>query len=954
MACEPGHMILVGPAAWAPSEIEVRAGIPDLPVQDGVVDVVVCIEPYASYAPAVRRELVREAKRILRRGGMFAAWVPRCPATADDADFWALEEELAEVFAGSTMMAQIPWQGVSLAPVVDDASVPSVSLEETLLDEVPEASHYLAIAFRDRAPADLHAQLRSQCLLVAVPASEALEEPAMLDARLESLPVEPAVEPVVEPAAEPAVEPVEPAEDPTVELHATIEAQHTDIRVLTQNVEALEQSLARVSERAETRAREAESLQKERRELDEKCAMLTRERDTTALQLEVATAERAGARQLSERVEAELEQSRRRMAEQHTLFAERTAEASRAAGELAAVRERLTHQEAALERTRSQAEELTRTAARQDEQSRMLTEVASDRDRLREELTRRADAIEALEERAWAAREEFQKERLDAVRLASDVERLRDQAKRAHDAEQRGRAQVESLSAELRAVEVAAADAKTLARSRDSEIEQLRADAKALGSDSADLQRVHAELAERGRELGELRAQLEQTQSRTSEATERLKRREEQLSAAGEQLQALRIESEHNDARSAAQTAELEVRTLEIEQLAASVANLQGLVEEQRLRARHSEEGATKLQRRLEQATEELDLNRNQLRSREQELADLVAARETDGVEVYKLRQELEAASHASERFEEAFKLDPESGAAMVPAGSEPGDRVDETAWPDDAVAEARRLRAQLVAQTRRHAEQIARVEAERDGVPTESEALRRAVRAELEADVRAEEQAHLLTLLESAEQRIWEMGDASDRNAARLAASLAQLEKHKEQIDETLDELEVVRNLLATSQARALEQERLVASERHKLVRAGIDPDGLPDVAPDEEDPFADLDVGDMMIELHATQPTPEAGAPVGVVTDRSGSIATGTSKIATAPSSRVLVEAVDDDGWDDGQVEEIPPKDDAASIRARVGPPPRIASVPTPRKSSRDAVRAKGAANSGQPPKK
>ena len=163
---------------------------------------------------------------------------------------------------------------------------------------------------------------------------------------------------------------------------------------------------------------------------------------------------------------------------------------------------------------------------------------------------------------------------------------------------------------------------------------------------------------------------------------------------------------------------------------------------------------------------------------------------------------------------------------------------------------------------------------------------------------MRADEQGHLLTLLEASEQRVWEMDDASGRNAARLAASLAQLEKHKEQLDETLDELEVTRNLLTVAQTRALEQERLVASERAKLMRAGIDPDGLPNVDTDHEDPFADLESTELMIELHVSHDAhTEAGTPT-TVSDRRGSSSSSSLRLE---GPRIVVEAVDDDEWGD-----------------------------------------------------
>ena len=93
-----------------------------------------------------------------------------------------------------------------------------------------------------------------------------------------------------------------------------------------------------------------------------------------------------------------------------------------------------------------------------------------------------------------------------------------------------------------------------------------------------------------------------------------------------------------------------------------------------------------------------------------------------------------------------------------------------------------------------------------------------------------------MLVRLDEAEQRIWEMTDESDRNAARLAASLAELEKNKERLNETFEELEVTRNLLNAAQTRALEQERALSSERAKLARAGLDPGGSVATAPGSE----------------------------------------------------------------------------------------------------------------------
>ena len=906
------RVVLVGECPWASPQVEVRRGVPELPLPDGDADVVVCVEAYASMAPTVRRQFVREAHRVLRRGGMFVAAVPRVPAAEDDADFWALESELAEAFIGTTMVAQMPWEGVSLAPVLDDERVPTVSLEETLLEQAPDATHYLAVAFRGYPAPDVFERLRSECLLVPVPGRT--DEPAAIEP--------PAPEPEPPPMVDQRPDPVQDELRERVEdLEGQLDARDTDIRVLTGNLETLEASLARMSERAEARARELESVQKERRELQVAVESLGRERDATTRNLEMATAQRAGAQQLSDRVEAELEQARRRLTEQTRELSERSAEASRLSGELAAVKDRLANQEAALDETRSRAEELTRSAARQDEQSRMLAEVAGDRDRLREELKRRTDAIQSLEERLWSAREDVQKERLEAVRIASEVERLRDQAQRSQEAEREGRAKIEALSGELRTIEVQRADALALLRSRDEQLERLQTDLQALTSESADIDALRKELAERSRALGDVRGQLEQAKTRAAEAAHLAKRREEQLSVAGEDLRKLERRVEAAEGEAAGLQSELDVKSLEVEQLAASVSNLQVQLDENRKARQDSDDSSRDMQRRLELNTEELDQLRNRLRSRDQELADIVAARETSGVELYKLRQELEATSQVNETLEATL----EQG---VLATTTPPPAV-EAGWPDDAVGEIRRLRAQLIAQTRRHAEQLDRIRHDGGRVADEDELRKRLRNAELEAQVRADEQEHLLTLLESAEQRIWEMNDASDRNAARLAAGLAQLEKTKEQLDETLDELEVTRKQLAASQARALEQERLAASERAKLVRAGIDPDGLPNVGPEPEDPFADL-VDEKMIELLPSTASPEAesGAPTTEVRDRTGS----ASSSVRVEGPRIVVEAVDDEEWFDEGAEPTPPRP-AGSVNKRKAEIPEPPPIGAPR---------------------
>lgn len=897
------------------------SGVPEIPVEDGSIDVVACIEPYASYGAPLRRRLLREVHRVLRPGGMLAAWVAHSPDDPSHADFWTMEEELADVFTRSAMVAQIPWHGFSLAPIVDDDRSPRVAIVEALLHQAPEASHYLALSFRGSADPETLERLQTECVLVPIPGEVPEEEDVEGPAKLS-------------------------------ELEELLSTRETDLRVLTANVTALEESLAKASEKAEARARELEKLQRQTRELETRRDELHQDLEARTHELELAVTERSGQRTLTERLEAELDVARRRLQDQIDQVAVRTADASRLQGELQAVRERLAAAEQRLDDSRSRTEALTASAAKQDEQGRMLAEVASDRDRLREELSRRANEIHRLEERLWEAREEVQKERLESVRLSGSVERLEDQSQRARQAEQEGRGRIEELSAELRRLEVARADADAALRSRDEQLTKLRHDAETLQSESADLHDVQRELRERSRELGELSGQLEQARAREQDAAARLRKRDEQLSQAGAELQSLRRTTDQDSSSVKALQNELDVKALEVEQLAASVGNLQRQVEEQRSLRTAADERTSGLQRRLESATAELEELRKRVRQRDQELNDLNSAQETDSMELYKLRQELESTAQLNERLDGGRKA-PDPGSTSEQEGS----------WPDDAVAEVRRLRGAMAAQIRRHAEQVQQLEKARatGGGARDEDLYDELQRARLESAVRAEEQEHILALLESAEQKIWEMNDAADRSAARLAASLAQLEKNKEQLDETQDELEVTRNLVGAAQARALEFERLLGSERAKLMRAGIDPDGLPtkDLPGGElDDVFADLsEEGRPMVELasrDAGVPTFEEGAPTQLIRDRSGSIG------GTGP--RIVVEALEeDDAWDDmleeGGAAPSPivrvPTDllidgEPRSLRPR--PPPRVSSDDEPKEASLE--RKSSVAPGGPPP--
>lgn len=1112
------RVVAVAAQGPLPAGVEAAAGeLPRLPAVDGTVDLVACIEPYAALERDARRRLVREAYRVLTAGGLFAAWIEQAPE-GEGLDFWELESEVEEIFGRVFMIAQMPWQGFSLAPVVDSAVAPRVALRESLLSEPPQATHYLAVAFRGSPAPDLAVALTQECLLVPVAATdveapiveassltareseaaeaadlrvradaaeleiialkaelEALQSDAELDAdrdaavsealeqaetardhaesratrlrealaqaegardeaiarlrelgerlthgerlrdealariealmkalataergrdeaaarvvqleeeaergrgtvdeidleraelrervalaeraraddaatagelrdrieateaalamaeerkaqaesradslrtRLEQVAAEAAaaseatdsqveraaqaleasraelrtrLEQTMQQQAEAAAQ-AKQAAARAEELEGQLRTKQTDLKVLSATVRDLEQSLSRVSERAEARARDLEARQREAEEVAKRRDALAAERDHLAHQVEVAIAEREGSRQLLARVEAELEQARRKVGEQQERLAAKVEEASRLAGEAQAMRERLDHQQTLLDHSRSRAEELSASAAKQDEQGRMLAEVAIDRDRLREELTRRGQQIQVLEDRLWATKEDVQKERLENVRLAGELERLREQAARSREVEAAVSKQLEATSGELRAAELTRNELSAQLRVREDELARLRADAEVLTSESADLGRLRADLQDRSREIGELQANLEQLRTRERDAADRAKRREQQLSAAGAELERARATAAEERNVVGALQSELDVKALEVEQLAASVANLQGQLEEARARHRKLEEDKDDAQRRLEEVAAEQEVLRRNLRVRDLELQDVVSANESSGVELYKLRRELDAASQSNEQLEEALRGE----------GGEPVIAEHEIAqWPEDAIEEIRRLRVQLSAQSRRHAEQVARRDADvTEAGPDAGQARMLAYR--LEARVRAEEQEILLGLLEGAEQKIWEMNDASDRNAARLAAGLAQLEKHKEMLDESSEELELTRRLLAAAQARALEQERLLASERAKLARAGIGEDGLPPgvQGADLESIFADLDEGSGLIQLAED----ESGAPQSTIRDRGGSAASGEGR---PEGPRVVVEVIDDDGtWPD-----------------------------------------------------
>ena len=917
--------VAFGPEVREPG-IDSRQGWPE---QGERFDLVVALDSYAQRQVSERRMWLQQVASVLHSDGWFAARATHGERV--DVDFWTLEEELGGRFPHVFMLAQLPWQGVSLTPVFDgDGPAPGLELDESLVAHEPDASHYLALATLSAPSEEARRRVTGRCLLV--PSALGRTGPAISDDELESLrhavseltsraearasrvgvlerelkQRNARVAALEEKSAHDRARASEQtshrrtAEALEAELSAAKErarSAQTDLTILTRSTQDLESAVARANEATQQRQAELDTRDAELGGLQTQVRSLEAERSSLAHQMEVALTEREGVHKLSQRVEAELDLSRRRLAQHEMTLSQRVEDVSRLTTDLEVTRAELEHHRALLTQAHNREEVLSAEAAQTIEQGRMLAEVAGDRDRLREELGRRGQQIQQLEERLWASREELEKARLENVRTAGEAERLRERAERAHQSETKQAKDLEQMGGELHQLELQRAELRATVRAHEDEIGRLRAETESRSGDDAEAAGLRGELSERARELAELRARQEQLSAREREALSVARRREQQLSEVGEELERLRRAAEQNAATASTLEGELEVKALEVEQLAASVSDLQGEVEVRReaIEATHAREES--LQRDLEHARAEQESLRRRLREREQELEDIASANETSGVEMYKLRRELESAAEANEQLEQALEDSwPSEASEAPPAGA--------TDWPAEAFEAMRRLKAQLAAQARRHTEQLST----RSLSPVTDEDPR-VGRYRLEATVRAEEQEHMLRELDSAEQRIWEMTDAADRNAARLAASLAQLERHKEELDETRDELEVARKLLSAAQARALEQERLLASERARLARIGGGPD--PETSFDEvDDLFADLaGDGGSMVELGAVDEgapvrrlRPESGPTAGVPEPVVGSSSSRRLVDEDAPRApRMVVESLDDEGGED-----------------------------------------------------
>ncbi|HEY8375776.1 MAG TPA: hypothetical protein VIK91_04765, partial [Nannocystis sp.] len=450
-------------------------------------------------------------------------------------------------------------------------------------------------------------------------------------------------------------------------------------------------------------------------------------------------------------------------------------------------------------------------------------DAALDRNRLREELARRTVELQALETRVLQQEEELRREHLENVRLVTDVDRLREQVERSRQIEQDRVQELERLGHELRRLEVEHAELQGLYRTQE---QRLRArEAESRGGTPVDAVRA---------ELDQVIAERDQLRARERAAGEIARRRERELAEANRTIRDLRRSVEDHATLAAQLRGELAVLQVQIQRLEETVPILQERLREQQRKTLDREEEAAELQRKLEEGVAEQEHLRARLRRQRQEIEALAGAKQGAEVELFRLRRELEAKHQAIDQLQQIVAL---GTAHFGESGSEP--------LSDAARVEVLALRAELADQAAEHAEALARSEAEHQRIVEAERARLR--RARLEAAIRAEEMEYMLFQLDTAEQRIWEMNDATDRAAARLAAGLAQLEKQKEQYEDVADELEVTRNLLVEAQAKIAELERLLDNERARLARLSLAPatildepdaSGTFDVTVDEPDP--------------------------------------------------------------------------------------------------------------------
>ncbi len=827
-AAGTGRVLVLGAPMEASPGVEVWAGpLPSplrLPLRDASVDAVLCIEAYAGLTAGDRAALVSEARRVLRPKGVLALWCTDLPAT---------EALLRPAFLEIAALAQLRWSGISLAPV-GPAGANALRLVEDLLAAAPSAGPYLVLASTSELGPLVH-----ECVLVATgsespgarvasgsadplaaSSTPILAQPAVGNAAASAETSEPVVAASV--SASPASPSPAARRDP---------ARTTDLSRMFSEPEPEPASPSRAATSAIPLATMFTELAITPDSAAAKLASPISELVTAALTPPVAPRgePEVELEQLREQV-AGLQRERDGMRERAAHLTQELrhahAQAIDAGAELHELRRRVEGQRAALEdgllpllpdaAVIDENAALTRVLVEgvapivTPEAQRPTADVAIDRDRLREELTRRTADLQALETRLWQSEEEVQRERLENVRLVTDVDRLREQVDRSRVVEHERMQELERLGHELRRIELAYAELQGLYTTGDHRLRELEASIE-RGDDPPEQVELEAEVRE-------LKGERDQAQALERAAVDQARRRERELAEAGRTIRELRRSVEEHASVAANLRGELAVIQVEVEQFNVAVPALQERLRDHQRKILEREEEAGELQRRLEESVAEQQELRQRLRRYKQDLEIAVSARETLEVDLDRLRGEVDAKRRSVEQLQQLVALGAGTGLGTA----------------DDHELQA--LRALLAQQTSEHADRMAQQDQQqRLLVELQREKM---ARIQLEATIRAEEQEYLLYQLDTAEQRIWEMTDATDRSAARLAAGLAQLDKQKEQYEDLIDQLEVSRTLLAEAQDQIVELERQMASDKAKLARLTLVEPGLRIEVEVEDDP--------------------------------------------------------------------------------------------------------------------
>ncbi|MBZ5708293.1 methyltransferase domain-containing protein [Nannocystis pusilla] len=816
------RVLVLGGDCPAEPGLEVWSGpleLSHLPLRDRSIDAVTCIEGGVTHDPTARHALMVEARRVLREGGILALGVE-----PDPTHLWEIEDDLRGVFTHVAALAQLEWQGVSLAPLLPapPGEALTAALREGLLDEPLPIQRYLVLA----SQTELEAPLR-ECIIVptgpVAPLTPAIEVVEVTVVGPAPLPPEPEPEP-------------EPAENTDFDLVALFAAESASALLGVPTPRVHEPSTPETlpppsPQPLEPPAPEPESATKvvvavdpavlaELEQLREIVNNFSTERESLLAHAVKLASDLDRVREEKARTDAELHAARQRLESlQHVQEDSRL-------HSLAALMRRPDPDTTVA--THELVDEVAPLAA--PESGRATADAAIDRNRLREELARRTGELQELETRVLQQEEEIRREHLENVRLVTDVDRLREQVERSRAIEQDRVLELERLGHELRKLEMDHAELQGLYNTQ----EQRLRTREESGAHKGAVPTIDS--SARLLELEKITAQRDQLRAREKAAADIVRRRDRELADATRTVRELRRSVEDHATLAAQLRGELAVLQVHIQRLEETVPSLQERLRDQQRKTIEREDESAELQRRLEEGVAEQEHLRGRLRRQRQDMEALAGAKQGAEVELFRLRRELEAKHQAIDQLQQIVSL----GASRMGQATGP--------LSDAARAELLSLRGELADQAAEHAEALARSEAEHQRIVEHERARLR--RSRLEAGIRAEEMEYMLFQLDTAEQKIWEMNDATDRSAARLAAGLAQLEKQKEQYEDLADELDVTRNLLVEAQAKIAELERLLDSERARLARVSLAPATISD-GPDTSGSF----------DVTVDEPEPEPG---------------------------------------------------------------------------------------------